>query len=263
MSKHSLSNMRSLGALTSKQYTFSYRPWELSYIDTFDFLDNASRPIKVGVRGNQIIRVLPRTEIYKNDSWLMDRSRFGYTLVYSQRLTTPFKRQSLANNSLVKMTGLNRQSIRLTHTDATIGVTEAFNDGKVIDLLKRGTIESISLCNINKTLRCAMLKCHLYKLELSLQPLKPKYLIVLLNIDFITLIESVEALIKDITIPGRIYVKRSYMKDLSLYGFPYFGDILEFDKFMKHHIAIPANLEYASIFVFWNLDEEGTKVTKL
>ena len=48
-----------VGALTSKPYSFEYRSWELSSIESIDILDNIGSDVKINYRGTKIIRILP------------------------------------------------------------------------------------------------------------------------------------------------------------------------------------------------------------
>jgi len=50
-----------VGALTSKPYQFTARPWELRKIESVDVLDAVGSNIVVGTRGGEVMRILPRT----------------------------------------------------------------------------------------------------------------------------------------------------------------------------------------------------------
>ena len=69
-----------VGALTSNVAPFTFRPWELTAVDTVDRTDPRRLPVRVQRRGLDLRRVLPRT-----DEWLGDKARFA-PLDYSQRL---------------------------------------------------------------------------------------------------------------------------------------------------------------------------------
>src|SRR6186997_2518746 len=49
-----------VGALTSKPYAYEARPWELRKTDSIDVFDALGSNIRVDVRGNVVMRVLPR-----------------------------------------------------------------------------------------------------------------------------------------------------------------------------------------------------------
>jgi NADH dehydrogenase/NADH:ubiquinone oxidoreductase subunit G len=70
-----------MGALTSKVYSFSLRPWELKVIETFDFIDSWVSSIFLNTRGSKIIRILPRvTTLCTETFWISDKTRFFSTL---------------------------------------------------------------------------------------------------------------------------------------------------------------------------------------
>jgi hypothetical protein len=67
-----------MGALTSKPYSFTARPWELIDRSTYDTSDTYFSPIKVSVRGNSVIRILPNIDQNVLSEWISDKIRFSY-----------------------------------------------------------------------------------------------------------------------------------------------------------------------------------------
>ncbi len=67
-----------MGALTSKPYAFSARPWELSDIFSHDPYDTMHAPLRLSLRGSELLRVLPDLRFSSLNEWLSDRSRFSY-----------------------------------------------------------------------------------------------------------------------------------------------------------------------------------------
>jgi NADH dehydrogenase/NADH:ubiquinone oxidoreductase subunit G len=49
-----------VGALTSKPFAFSARPWELYRIDSIDFSDSVASSISVDLKGTEILRIQPK-----------------------------------------------------------------------------------------------------------------------------------------------------------------------------------------------------------
>lgn len=49
------------GALTSKPYAFLARPWEFKSVDSIDFFDSLGSNIRIDLRGDKILRILPRS----------------------------------------------------------------------------------------------------------------------------------------------------------------------------------------------------------
>ncbi|MZR30512.1 NADH-quinone oxidoreductase subunit NuoG [Sneathiella litorea] len=82
-----------VGALTSKPYAFTARPWELSKTQSVDVLDAVGANIRVDSRGKEVMRFLPRLNEDVNEEWLSDRSRFSYDGLKAQRLDTPYVRK--------------------------------------------------------------------------------------------------------------------------------------------------------------------------
>jgi NADH dehydrogenase/NADH:ubiquinone oxidoreductase subunit G len=48
-----------VGALTSKPYAFTVRPWELKSIESIDILDSIGSNIRIDIRGSELMRILP------------------------------------------------------------------------------------------------------------------------------------------------------------------------------------------------------------
>lgn len=48
-----------VGALTSKPYSFTARPWETRRIESVDVLDAVGSNIVVSMRTNEVMRILP------------------------------------------------------------------------------------------------------------------------------------------------------------------------------------------------------------
>ena len=83
-----------VGALTSKPYAFSTRPWELSKTPSVDVMDALGSSIRVDSRGPAVLRVLPRTNDEINEEWLDDKSRFACDGLNRQRLDRPMVRRN-------------------------------------------------------------------------------------------------------------------------------------------------------------------------
>ena len=83
-----------VGALTSKPYAFTARSWELRKTESIDVLDAVGANIRIDSRGNQVMRVLPRTNDDVNEEWLGDKSRFACDGLLRQRLDQPYVRKN-------------------------------------------------------------------------------------------------------------------------------------------------------------------------
>lgn len=82
-----------VGALTSKPYAFTARPWELKKTQSIDVMDALGSNIRVDARGREVMRVLPRNHDGVNEEWLADRSRYVWDGLRRQRLDRPYLRR--------------------------------------------------------------------------------------------------------------------------------------------------------------------------
>lgn len=78
-----------VGALTSKPYAFTARPWELKLTESIDVMDGMGSNIRIDSRGLQVMRVQPRINEDVNEEWIHDKTRYAYDGLKTQRLTTP------------------------------------------------------------------------------------------------------------------------------------------------------------------------------
>src|SRR3954463_8763632 len=83
-----------VGALTSKPFRYSARPWDLSRRKSVSPHDSTGTNVIVQVKGGYVMRVLPLENDAINECWLADRDRFSYeALNEDSRLTTPMLKQ--------------------------------------------------------------------------------------------------------------------------------------------------------------------------
>ena len=82
-----------VGALTSKPYRFTARAWEMSSTLSISPHDALGSNLIVQTLGDEVKRVLPKTNEFVNECWLSDRDRFSYeALNSSDRLINPLIR---------------------------------------------------------------------------------------------------------------------------------------------------------------------------
>src|ERR1700742_4604516 len=72
-----------VGALTSKPYAFTARPWELGKTQSIDVMDAV---------GREVLRVLPRNTDAVNEEWISDKTRHVVDGLRTQRLDQPYVR---------------------------------------------------------------------------------------------------------------------------------------------------------------------------
>lgn len=86
-----------VGALTSRPYAFKARPWELQKVESIDVMDAMGSAIRVDVRGNDVLRILPALNEEINQEWISDKTRYVVDGLRNNRIDTPYVRK---NNKL-------------------------------------------------------------------------------------------------------------------------------------------------------------------
>jgi NADH-quinone oxidoreductase subunit G len=83
-----------VGALTSKPFRYTARPWELEDHASISPHDCVGANINVQARRGTVMRVLPRDNEAVNECWLADRDRFSYEALNGEdRLRVPMIRR--------------------------------------------------------------------------------------------------------------------------------------------------------------------------
>ena len=83
-----------VGALTSKPYRYTGRPWENESTPVVSPHDCLGSNLSVETRRHQVMRVVPRENEDINEIWLSDRDRFSYTaLSHDDRVQQPMIKQ--------------------------------------------------------------------------------------------------------------------------------------------------------------------------
>jgi NADH-quinone oxidoreductase subunit G len=83
-----------VGALVSKPYAFTARPWELTKTESVDVMDALGSNIRVDTKGREVMRFLPRNHDGVNEEWISDKTRFVWDGLRKQRLDTPYIREN-------------------------------------------------------------------------------------------------------------------------------------------------------------------------
>ncbi|MCV2893938.1 NADH-quinone oxidoreductase subunit NuoG [Lentibacter sp. XHP0401] len=83
-----------VGALVSKPYAFTARPWELTKTETIDVMDALGSSIRVDTKGREVMRILPRNHDGVNEEWISDKTRFVWDGLRRQRLDKPYVREN-------------------------------------------------------------------------------------------------------------------------------------------------------------------------
>ena len=83
-----------VGALTSKPYAFTARPWELTKTESIDVMDALGSNIRIDTKGREVMRIIPRNDDGVNEEWISDKTRFIWDGLRRQRLDTPYIREN-------------------------------------------------------------------------------------------------------------------------------------------------------------------------
>ena len=126
-----------VGALTSKPYAFTARPWELTKTETIDVMDALGSNIRVDTKGREVMRILPRNHDGVNEEWISDKTRFVWDGLRRQRLDTPYIRE----NGRLRKAGWS---------EALTVAAQALRAGKVAGLI--GDLVSVEAAFALKTL---------------------------------------------------------------------------------------------------------------
>jgi NADH-quinone oxidoreductase subunit G len=85
-----------VGALTSTQYRFEARPWDIQQVSTLCGLCPVGCNTSVTTREGKVKRVLSRNHPEVDAGWLCDKGRFSYPHLYApDRITEPLRRVAL------------------------------------------------------------------------------------------------------------------------------------------------------------------------
>lgn len=78
-----------VGALTSPDFRFKSRVWDMSFNDSICTSCGKGCNVKLGIRNNEILRLEPKTNMQVNKYWMCDHGRLSYEYVNKNRVTKP------------------------------------------------------------------------------------------------------------------------------------------------------------------------------
>ncbi len=116
-----------VGALTSKPFRFTARPWELSRRKAVSPHDGLGANLQVHVKNGRVFRVLPQENEPVNECWIPDRDRYSYEALHGEdRLLQPLVKENGQWVEAGWQDALERVARRLadmrkTHGGAAIG----------------------------------------------------------------------------------------------------------------------------------------------
>jgi NADH dehydrogenase (ubiquinone) Fe-S protein 1 len=106
-----------VGALTSKPYAFTSRPWEIRNTNSIDISDGVGSNTRIDFRGTEILRVLPRFNEEVNEEWISDKARFMYDGLKRQRIGSAYQKKNGQITATSWRSSLNKISSLLSNTD--------------------------------------------------------------------------------------------------------------------------------------------------
>ena len=83
-----------VGALTSADFRFRSRVWDMSFANTISPLDSTGSNIRLGLRKNEILRATPIGNPEANGSWITDDTRLGVLKFNKNRVESSAIRSS-------------------------------------------------------------------------------------------------------------------------------------------------------------------------
>lgn len=89
-----------VGALTSRAYSATTRYWEVVHMQTIDLLDSFLSNIRLTIKNDRVVSVLPYYTDTKNNGLITNKIRFSYDSLYINRITTP-KIRDIRTNILI------------------------------------------------------------------------------------------------------------------------------------------------------------------
>jgi len=90
-----------VGALTSKNYAFKTRPWELRSQETIDCTDSFGNNILVNFKETEILRIQPKNLKNLNNSLISDKIRYLTDGIFKNRIQQIFEK--VGNNKFKKL----------------------------------------------------------------------------------------------------------------------------------------------------------------
>lgn len=141
-----------VGALTSKPYAFTARPWELRKTESIDIHDAVGSNIRIDARGNEVMRVLPRLNEDVNEEWISDKTRHAHDGLKKARLDKPYVRDAASGQlrpaSWDEALGVVAQKLTSTPAAKIAAMVGALNDTESMLALK-DLMLSLGVANID------------------------------------------------------------------------------------------------------------------
>jgi NADH-quinone oxidoreductase subunit G len=135
-----------VGALTSRDYRFRARPWDVEDSGSVCTLCAAQCNVSLTVRDERVLRVLARDHAEVDDGWLCDRGRFAYPKLGEGRVTQPMIRDGGELRAVSWERALEEAATRLkragAQTGALVGGGATNEEGFLLARLLREGLDS-------------------------------------------------------------------------------------------------------------------------
>lgn len=152
-----------VGALTSKPYAFTARPWELRKFASIDPLDCVGSNITIDLKETEIVRILPRFSETINNDWISDKIRFSYDSLKRLRIKENYIKNSNKFDKIQFFQIINIIKTLINKKNVLIPIQANF-DVQSLEFLKllqnypNIKIRSIETTKLNVNTNCATFK---------------------------------------------------------------------------------------------------------
>nr|CDJ81596.1 unnamed protein product [Haemonchus contortus] len=128
-----------VGALTSKPYSFTARPWETRKTESVDVMDAIGSNIVLSHRTGELLRVIPKMNDDVNEEWISDKTRWAIDGLKVQRLMSPMMKDQhgvMRQASWEETLFVVAQQFRDTPAELKAAVVGGLNDVESLVALK-------------------------------------------------------------------------------------------------------------------------------
>ncbi len=119
-----------VGALTSRDFRFKTRVWEMSFNDSICPGCARGCNMKIGVRNNKVLRLQPRTNLHVNRYWMCDDGRLNQY---------PFVNESRIKNSMILQ---NNEQVEVPYEEAIKIAAKSLSNFKPNEIMVLGSAYS-------------------------------------------------------------------------------------------------------------------------
>jgi len=163
-----------VGAITSKKYAFTSRPWELRTFESLDLTDSLGSNIYISYKGTEILKILPKVNLDLNDNLITDKARFATKKVsYNNLSSSLYEKEWISTLNSFKNKTIFSEVLILIDDEldldslVLLGKLESANKIKVRTLRKAPRNSNLSVSFLNAKVYELQKKCPKFCLILS------------------------------------------------------------------------------------------------